>query len=72
MDNQKFSVKDSGIGMDDKELKNIFRRFNRSNNSEGGFGIGLSIVKNVVDFYGFKITVESSPLKGTLATISFE
>ncbi len=72
LDSKKFSVKDSGIGMDDKELKHIFQRYNRSNNSEGGFGIGLSIVKNVVDFYGFKITLESSPLKGTLATISFE
>ncbi len=67
-----FSVKDSGIGMDKHQLKNIFHQFQRFNGSEGGFGIGLSVVKNVVDFYGFKITMESTPLKGTSATISFE
>ncbi len=72
LDEHKFSVKDSGVGMDSKQLKNIFQQFNRSNRSEGGFGIGLSIVKNVVDFYGFKIKVESIPSKGTLATINFE
>lgn len=67
-----FSVKDSGIGMSPQQLKNIFYQFKRYNKSEGGFGIGLSVVKNVVDFYGFNITMESTLLKGTLATIIFD
>ncbi len=58
--------------MNPQQLKKIFHQFKRYNKSEGGFGIGLSVVKNVVDFYGFNIIMESIPNKGTLATISFE
>ncbi len=38
-------VKDFGRGISDEEQKEIFKRYKRGNNNEGGFGIGLDIVK---------------------------
>ncbi|MCD1653588.1 HAMP domain-containing histidine kinase [Treponema zuelzerae] len=54
------SVKDSGIGISDEDLPNIFERFYRgkSGNTEGS-GLGLAIVKRVVTLHGGSITVES-------------
>ena len=58
-------IKDSGIGIAKKELATIHERFKRANNSEGGFGIGLDIVYQVIKFYGFEITIDSKTDQGT-------
>jgi len=52
-------IKDSGIGVNKKDLKNITKRFVRANKSEGGFGIGLDIVNKIVNFYNFKLEITS-------------
>jgi Signal transduction histidine kinase len=67
------SVKDTGIGMDRKHLDNIFERFHQvdkslSRNAEGS-GIGLSLVKSIVELHGGKISVDSTPGKGTIFKI---
>ncbi len=59
------TIWDTGIGIKESKLSLIFDRFSRFNNSEGGFGIGLSIVKKVIDEYGMKIEVESKEGEGT-------
>jgi len=58
-------IVDSGEGMDEETLKQVHRRFVRANSSEGGFGIGLDIVHQVINNYKFKITFRSKQQEGT-------
>ena len=59
----KFSVKDEGIGI--KDTSKIFERYYRGDKITGGFGIGLSIVKNICLKNKIEIKVESQVNKGT-------
>jgi two-component system OmpR family sensor kinase len=65
------SVEDTGIGIDAKEVNEIFERYTRFNSSEGGFGIGLNIVKSIINEYNLQIDVESVLNKGTKIRIEF-
>jgi two-component system OmpR family sensor kinase len=58
-------VSDTGIGINEEEIPFIFDRYMRFNNSEGGFGIGLSIVKKILDEYHISIDIESKEGEGT-------
>ncbi|TMU87201.1 HAMP domain-containing histidine kinase [Bacillus sp. BHET2] len=63
-------IEDTGIGMDPQEIKSIWRRFykadlSRTNNPYGEFGIGLSIVKQLVLMHEGTIDVFSEKRKGT-------
>jgi len=60
------SIEDSGIGIDKEKLPYMFDRYMRFDSSEGGFGIGLSIVKNITKEYGINIDVSSEVGKGTV------
>lgn len=65
-----FSVSDNGIGIDEKHKNKIFERFfrvddSRTSNIEGS-GIGLSIVKEIVEKYQGKIIVKDNKPKGTI------
>jgi signal transduction histidine kinase len=68
------SVQDQGIGMDKKEVSRIFEKFYRTKRAEQsgemGTGIGLSIVKQIVNEHGGTIHVESEPGKGSKFTLS--
>lgn len=68
-----FKISDNGIGMTDKQLKNIWERFykadqSRSNSQYGESGLGLPIVHELVNLHGGEITVKSQPKKGTTFT----
>ncbi len=56
---------DTGIGIAKEKIPFMFDRYMRFNESEGGFGVGLSIVKMIVDEYGIKIDVISAKEEGT-------
>jgi signal transduction histidine kinase len=59
-------VRDNGIGMDlEKEAKNLFKPFSRFNRTTEGKGIGLYIIKNMIEKNGGKVTVSSKPGEGT-------
>jgi signal transduction histidine kinase/HAMP domain-containing protein len=59
-------VRDNGVGMDPEMMDRIFLPFQRLGDVEAaGAGIGLSIVKTIVEHYGGAVTVESSPGKGS-------
>ena len=58
-------VWDTGIGIEKEKIPFMFDRYMRFNESEGGFGVGLSIVKMIVDEYKIKISVVSAKEGGT-------
>ena len=64
-----FSVKDTGIGIDQKKLDAIFESFAQADSSTtrkyGGTGLGLTISRALVDMMGGRIWVESDPNKGS-------
>ncbi len=66
-----FSVEDGGIGIEEGQIDQMFERYSRFNDSEGGFGLGLNIVKEIVDEYNLNIKVESKLKIGTKVTISW-
>jgi two-component system, OmpR family, heavy metal sensor histidine kinase CusS len=68
-------VSDTGYGMEEKDLARIFDRFYRvdrvrSNNPEGS-GLGLSIVRAIMDLHGGSISIASRLGKGTTVTLLF-
>ena len=69
------NVSDTGLGIPKKHLKNIFKKFYRVedslNASTKGHGLGLSIVKNLVELNGGKIDVESELGNGTTFSLKF-
>ncbi len=70
-----FEIRDTGIGISEDELPKIFDRFWRSDKARsytsGGNGLGLSIVKAIVDRYRGVITVKSKLGEGTSFIVTF-
>jgi len=71
--NIRIRVKDNGFGIADKHLEKIFERFYRVKDENTryitGTGLGLPIVKGLVDSLNGFIDVESTPGKGTVFTV---
>src|SRR6056297_824885 len=67
------SVEDDGMGISEKDLDGIFDRFSRTENSRktnpSGSGLGLSLVKSIVEAQGGKVAVESKAEEGSLFTL---
>ena len=68
-DNVYFRVKDRGVGI--RDVDQIFRRYYRENETKGGLGIGLAIVKNIIDREGVELKVKSTPGKGSTFGYAF-
>ncbi|WP_062107095.1 sensor histidine kinase [Bacillus niameyensis] len=69
-------IEDNGIGIDPDEIEKIWRRFykagvSRTANPYGEFGLGLSIVKQLVTLHNGQINVTSEKGNGTIFTLSF-
>ena len=69
------SVKDTGIGIQEKDQERIFERFYRVDKSRskltGGTGLGLAIVKHIVAHHHAELELKSEVGKGTEITVLF-
>lgn len=63
------SVKDSGIGMQKKYIKNLFKPFTKIDPSTEGMGVGLATVEQIVKLYKGQVKVQSVPGKGSIFKI---
>lgn len=62
-----FTVQDTGIGMTEEVKRNLFKPFHTTKSK--GMGLGLTIVKHIVNLHNGTVEVESEPNKGTKITI---
>lgn len=69
----RMEIRDNGPGIPNEALPHIFERFYRADPSRGkeveGVGLGLSLVKWIVDQHGGRIDVSSGPSRGTTFVI---
>ena len=75
VENNRLTVRDTGIGIPPEHQERIFERFYRVDKSHskatGGTGLGLSIVKHAAAYHNAKISLDSAPGKGTTVTLQF-
>jgi signal transduction histidine kinase len=68
-----FRVRDNGIGVSPRDMQRVFERFyqadRRLSRERGGCGLGLSIVKQLVEAHGGRVAVESRPGDGSTFTV---
>jgi two-component system OmpR family sensor kinase len=69
--NNTLTIKDTGIGIEEKKINDIFNRYFRATTQSGGFGIGLNIVKNITTQYNIDIQVDSKVNEGTTFILKF-
>jgi len=71
IDKKSIKVTDKGIGISQKDISKIEQKFYRasSNNWDNSLGIGLSIVKQILNLHNFKLQITSQPNKGSVFEI---
>ncbi|WP_109851378.1 response regulator [Aquimarina sp. AU58] len=71
-----FSIRDTGIGMSEKQISKAFEAFHQGsvkiNRKYGGTGLGLSIVKKTLKLQGSDVILKSKPGKGTLVLFTMK
>jgi two-component system heavy metal sensor histidine kinase CusS len=72
-DGVEISVADTGSGITPEHLPRVFDRFYRADpsRSSAGTGLGLSLVKSIVDLHGGSVSIDSRPGSGTTVTLIF-
>lgn len=66
------SISDNGSGMESRQLEKIFKMYHRLSSKVEGTGIGLYLVKKIIDSYGGKVEIDSEPGKGTTFRLYFK
>jgi len=71
---KELSVEDTGVGIAAEALPHIFDRFYQVEQSRamGGFGLGLALVKRIVDLHGWTISARSTLGEGSTFTVHFD
>lgn len=70
--NNILTVEDKGIGIKKDRIKDIFKRYYRATNEQGGFGVGLNIVYHICKNYNIKFDVKSLENKGSTFIFKFK
>lgn len=70
--NPTFFVQDNGIGMDPQFSDRIFGLFNKLDTNTHGSGVGLTLVKRIIEVHGGKVWVEAQPGKGSTFYFNFQ
>lgn len=65
-------VSDTGIGIEKDKINDIFNRYYRATSEQGGFGIGLNIVRDICLRYDIETNIDSTFNKGTTFSFSFK
>jgi two-component system CheB/CheR fusion protein len=65
-------VEDNGLGINDHQKAKLFTMFKRFHNHVDGTGVGLYIVKRIIENAGGRIEVESQPGQGSIFTVYFK
>jgi signal transduction histidine kinase len=69
------SIQDFGVGIPDDEQEKVFEPFYRVDKSRtkktGGYGLGLSLCREIMQAHGGEIALQSSPGKGTKVILTF-
>ena len=70
---QGFSVRDSGVGMDKQQVKQVFKPFYRGEkqNQAHGYGLGMTIVKRLCNRYNWHLSISSELGAGTEVSVHF-
>lgn len=72
VDEDRVRIADSGVGMPEQEIQQVFEPFYRSGDARrGGHGVGLTIVKNLSSRFGWTVEIDSRPQLGTTVTVRF-
>ncbi|MGN0448035.1 MAG: ATP-binding protein [Acutalibacteraceae bacterium] len=68
------SISDDGIGMTEEETSRVYEKFYQADNSRStkGNGLGLALVKRIIDLHHGEINVQSEKNKGTTVTITLQ
>jgi signal transduction histidine kinase len=69
LNDNKLSIRDKGLGMDEMTLVRIFDRYYQSDSTMAGYGIGLGLVKRYCDRYKIGLHVHSQLDEGTCVTL---
>ena len=62
-------VRDEGIGIEPENLKRVFDPFFTTKRETGGTGLGLAISQRIIEAYGGRIVIVSTPGEGTTAVL---
>lgn len=64
------TVQDSGIGIAEKDIKNLFQKYHQLRSDRPGYGLGLFISRQIVQAHGGTLEVTSKPGEGSLFTVT--
>lgn len=71
VDDASVTIRDSGVGMEEKVLENVYKPFFRGQSDAQGHGLGLSIVKRFCNRFGWTLKIASKPGHGTEVRVLF-
>ncbi|MDO8941033.1 MAG: HAMP domain-containing sensor histidine kinase [Methylicorpusculum sp.] len=71
IDENRVTVSDTGIGMEQAQLQQVFEPFYRAQNDNRGHGLGLTIVNRLCNRFGWQLKISSKPGEGTRVSVYF-